>query len=170
MSKACYTCPILNKFKYSQLVLVKALIIQLHKNSSRARRIVPCGITEGNDKVNNHFRKFAIVSKGDNTCNLLVLQNLNFYQYICSVYSVSYTSNPQKSFELLAHKPCHGMDYLSWAVISQGTMFTNTQLPAVTLIPAYSWRDHSGATQHTATANRILLRMSGIIVLLRCMC
>jgi len=97
MSRAFYICPILNTFKYSRLALVKALITQFHKNSSRTTRIVPCGITEGNGAVNNYFRKFATESKGDNTCSLLGTTNLNFYQNICFVYSVSYTSNPNKS-------------------------------------------------------------------------
>jgi len=78
MLRAFYICSLLNTFKYSRLALVKSLIIQFHKNSSRARRIVACGITEGNDEVNNHFRKFATVSKGDNTCNLLGTSLLNF--------------------------------------------------------------------------------------------
>lgn len=59
--------------------------------------IFPCEITEGNDEVNNHFRKFATVFKGDNTCDLLGISHLNFYRNVRLAYSVSYTSNPNKA-------------------------------------------------------------------------
>jgi len=79
MLKACCTCPILNTFKIFVACTSKGPHYStIHKNSSRARRIFPCGITKGNDEVNNHFRKFATASKGDNTCNLLGTSKFEF--------------------------------------------------------------------------------------------
>ena len=85
----CHIRPILNTFKNSRHVVVKALIIQSHKTSSHVMRIIYCGITERNYKVSNYFRKFATVSKGDNTCNLPGTSKFEFFNYVCFVYSVS---------------------------------------------------------------------------------
>jgi len=73
-----YSSPILIKPEFSRQVFEKYPNIKFHENPSSGCRVVPCGQTDGHDKLMVAFRNFANAPNKNTYSNTLILQRRKY--------------------------------------------------------------------------------------------
>jgi hypothetical protein len=112
MWRARYFCRILKKLAFSWQVLEKVLKFKCHQNPSCGSRVVPCGLTDGQNEANSSFSQFCErakkrreLSSPSTICGLYRDLTSALSEYEVNVLSVTRTSH---TFQLSVS------DYVKW--------------------------------------------------------